>query len=86
MAEEVEFVEGLFVKAPHAKAPDFVKAAISIKPKEMIAWLEARKGQEYINIDVKQSRGGKYYTAVSNFKPKEKAPAKQGDKDDRIPF
>ena len=86
MAEEVEFVEGLFVKAPPAKAPEWVKCLVSIKPAEMIAWLEARKGQEYINIDVKQSKGGKYYAAVSNFKPKEKSPAKQDNEDDGIPF
>ena len=31
MAEEIAFVNGLIVKAPHENAPDFVKAAISIK-------------------------------------------------------
>ncbi len=85
--KEVEFVDGLFVKAPNPKAPDFVKASISIKPVEMLAWLEARKGQEWINLDVKASRGGKWYAAVSTYKPKAKdAKAAGNDTDDEIPF
>lgn len=28
---DIEFVDGLIVKAPHERAPDFVKASISIK-------------------------------------------------------
>ena len=31
MADEIEFVNGLIVKAPLANAPYFVKCAISIK-------------------------------------------------------
>jgi hypothetical protein len=31
MADDIEFVNGLIVKAPHANAPDFVKEAIAEK-------------------------------------------------------
>ena len=99
MAEEIEFVKGLIVKAPHEKAPDFVKAAISIKVEELGLWLREKHkaGDEWVNIDVKESKGGKWYAAVSNFKPKEKAdsvrqPVKKktgnavADMDDDIPF
>lgn len=77
MADDIEFVNGLIVKAPHANAPDFVKAAISIKVADLIEWLSGRD-EEWINIDVKESRGGKWYAAVSTFKPKQQQEQKPG--------
>lgn len=78
--DEVEFVDGLIVKAPHERAPDFVKASISIKVAALTKWLQGRS-EEWVNLDVKQSKKGTWYAAVSNFKPK----AKQDD-DNSPPF
>ena len=69
--EDLEFVDGLIVKAPHERAPDFVKASISIKVAELKEWLDGRD-TEWVNVDVKESRGGKWYAAVNTFKPKDK--------------
>ena len=69
MADDIEFVNGLIVKSPHPNAPDFVKCAISIKVADLAAWLSQRD-DEWVNIDVKESKGGKWYCAVSTFKPK----------------
>ena len=77
MADDIEFVNGLIVKAPHANAPDFVKAAISIKVADLTEWLSDRD-EEWINIDVKESRGGRWYAAVSTFKPKQQQEQKPG--------
>ncbi len=91
MADEIEFVNGLIVKAPHANAPDFVKAAISIKVADLAEWLSQRD-EEWVNIDVKESKGGKWYAAVSTFKPKQREETKPGanvpdaEYDDDIPF
>lgn len=92
MANDIEFVNGLIVKAPHPNAPDFVKCAISIKVADLMEWL-ATKEDEWVNIDVKESQGGKWYAAVSTFKPKDKAPAQEpaapahgGDFNDDIAF
>ena len=90
MADELEFPEGLLVKAPRPSAPDFVKASISIKREELVAWLTARK-DEWINLDVKVSRGGKWYAAVNNYKPKgepksSKEKYDDGELEDDIPF
>lgn len=70
--EEIEFAKGLIVKAPHENAPDFVKASISIKVEEMGMWLREKHkaGEEWINLDVKKSKSGKWYAAVSTFKKK----------------
>ena len=95
--EEIEFVDGLIVKAPHPKAPDFVNASISIKVEDLGKWLRSKykgslENEGWINIDVKESRGGKWYAAVSTYKPKPKdeRPARGGnrvqDLEDDIPF
>jgi len=63
-----EFVNGLIVKAPHVKAPDFVKADISIKREELIEWLSGRQ-EDWININIKVSKGGKWYAEVNDWKP-----------------
>ena len=48
---EKEFVAGLFAKAPHERAPDFVKASLSIKRADLGNWLRG-KSDEWINIDI----------------------------------
>ena len=91
MADDIEFVNGLIVKQPHANAPDFVKCAISIKVADLSEWLSGRN-DEWVNIDVKESKGGKWYAAVSNFKPTHKQENKPGanvpaaEYDDDLPF
>lgn len=97
MAGDTEFVDGLIVKAPNPKAPDFVKASISIKREELIDWLSSRSG-DWVNIDVKESRNGRWYAAVNTYQPKEepkpkigkRPPNNYGDRDqvpdDDIPF
>lgn len=65
---DIEFIAGLIVKAPNANAPDYVKAKLSIKREDLIAWLTARS-DEWINADIKESKGGKWYAAVDNWKP-----------------
>lgn len=86
---DLEFVKGLIVKAPHEKAPDFVKANISIKVADLKEWLSGR-GEDWVNIDVKVSREGKWYAAVSQFKKDETRSSKPvkaaDDSEDDIPF
>ena len=91
--QEVEFVDGLFVKAPRDTAPDFVKAAISIKRADLGNWLRAKQTDDgWINIDVKVSKAGKWYCSVNNFKPQQQeqqqaTPVTEGAPyEDSIPF
>ena len=96
MSDEIEFVSGLFFKLPHENAPDFVKGSLSMKPKELIDWLQKRTGEEFVNVSLKVAKSGKGYASVDTWKPKDKsdapkpAPASRGsggslDSDD-IPF
>ena len=85
--EDIEFVDGLIVKAPHPKAPDFVKAQIAIKVEDLGKWLRAKfkAGEEWVNLDVKEAKSGKWYAAVSTYKPK--SSEKQDKEDDEsVPF
>ena len=99
MSSETEFVDGLIVKAPRDGAPEFVIGSLSIKREEMIAWLQGREG-DWINVDMKEAKSGKWYAAVNTWKPKDEqqqaAPARQTAprqaapaddfQDDDIPF
>ena len=95
MSEEKEFVSGLYPKPPHEKAPDFVKFSIAIKRADLGNWLRG-KDDEWINLQVKESHGGKWYAEVDNWKPdaskqaaQTPAQAPQADEvfpDDGVPF
>ena len=93
---EKQFVDGLIVKPPHEKALDFVKCSISIKRKDLGNWLRG-KSDDWINLDVKVSQGGKWYAEVNDWKPQSNAGSPRstdmqedgsppGYYDDDIPF
>jgi len=65
---DIEFLNGISVKAPHIKAPDFVKGSISIKREELISAL-SEKNEEWINLDIKVSKKGTWYMAINTWKP-----------------
>lgn len=91
---DTQFINGLTVKAPNERAPEYVKAKLSIKRADLISWLQGQTG-DWINADIKVSQGGKWYAAVDTWKPEGKqdsaprqrqAPAADGFQDDSIPF
>lgn len=82
---DTDFPNGLIVKAPREGAPDFVKASLSIKRAELMAWLAGRS-DEWINLDVKIAKSGKWYAAVNTWKPKDTAKAADDFVDDPMPF
>jgi hypothetical protein len=98
---DIEFVEGLNAKSPGDKAPEYVKAKLSMKREALIAWLQQREG-EWVNAEIKVSKSGKWYVAVDAWKPnsdgqsdlpsprRESKPAhadaSNGFVDDSIPF
>lgn len=65
---DIKFIDGLIVKAPNERAPDYVKAKLSIKRQELIGWLQQQSG-DWVNADIKVSQGGKWYAAVDDWKP-----------------
>lgn len=66
---ENKLVDGLYVDKPSESAPDFVKGKISINAK-LIDFYNAHKNDAgYVNIDILESKGGKYYAKLNDFKP-----------------
>ena len=68
MSEQKEFPQGIIFKLPNDKAPDFVKGKLSIKRLELIQYLQS-KNDEWINYDLKVSKGGKAYIDIDEWKP-----------------
>lgn len=68
MSDDIEFARGVYFKAPAENAPDFVYGKISLKRQDLIDWLSEKDG-EWVNLDVKESRGGKIYCSVDTWKP-----------------
>ena len=61
---EKTYLKGLFCFKPHPNSPDFIKAKISIKREDLIEELQNQTG-EWIKVDVKEGKDGKYYTSLS---------------------
>lgn len=91
---DIKFFDGINAFKPNEKAPDFVKAAISVAPskfcKALKTWTEENPDEKYLKLDLKESKEGKYYLSVNDFKPSQPKdyPETQGsnDFDDDIPF
>jgi len=83
MAEKT-FADGLVAKYPHAKAPDFVVAHLSIKATELIAFIEKhRKADGWLNLDLLTSKDGqKMYAVLNEWKPEKKTDRPEPDTND----
>ena len=75
------FVDGMLAKKPDEGAPDFVKLKLSIKLDEFGAWVAAQKKSdpdiEWLNIEIKEGRSGKWYAERNMWKPLADQPARQ---------
>jgi hypothetical protein len=72
MADEKIFADGFIFKR-NENAPDFVVGNVSVKVDEAITFLKAHQSKGWVNLNVKKSQGGKYYTELDTWKPKEKS-------------
>jgi hypothetical protein len=66
MAEDKIFAEGFSFKR-RDNAPEFVVGRQSIKVDEAVAWLKAHAKNGWVNIDIKQARGGNYYCELDTW-------------------
>jgi len=68
---EIKFINGISAKKPPESIASFVKAKVSIKREELIETLK-KSTDEWINLDLKESKEGKYYFQVNEWKPENK--------------
>jgi hypothetical protein len=89
MSQEKIFADG-FVFKRNEKAPDFVVGGISVKVEDAVAFLRKHDKNGWVNLQVKNSQGGKYYIELDTFEPKAQAqaPAQQPEpvNDGTLPF
>lgn len=87
--QEKVFADG-FVFKRNEKAPDFVVGNVSVKVEEATAFLKQHAKNGWVNLQIKNSQGGKYYIELDTFEPKAQAqaPAQQSEpvNDGTLPF
>lgn len=66
--ENKDFPQGIIAKAGNV---DFVKARLSFKVDEFVAYLKQEAKNGWVNIDVLESKAGKLYTKLNDYQPKE---------------
>lgn len=75
MAEEKIFADGFSFKRNN-NAPDFVVGKMSIKMDEAVAFIKANAKNGWVNLDIKQAKGGNYYCELDTWEAKQKAQPK----------
>ena len=80
-----EFVNGLFVDR-RENAPDFIKANLSFKVEAFIEYLKSKANEKgYVNIDLKESKEGKLYASLNDWKPRQQEEQPAGHVEDTQP-
>ena len=75
MSTEKVFAQGLIVKR-RENAPSFVTCSLSVKADEFKAFIDQHQSNGWVNLNVKQSQGGKYYAELDTWKPNQEAERK----------
>ncbi len=74
--ENAIFAEGIYLNTVHEKAPDFIKANVSIHVQKAISWLATNQKladeKGYIKLVGKESKQGKRYFQIDTWKPEKK--------------
>jgi hypothetical protein len=65
---DIEFIDGISVKDPRPKAPDFVICSGGIRRLALIEYLQQQDG-DYVNFQIKRSKKGGLYVQRDNWKP-----------------
>ncbi|BAQ89538.1 hypothetical protein [uncultured Mediterranean phage uvMED] len=77
MTEDKKFAEGLYVKE---STVDFVKFKLSINKDQFTQWYKKKledKDDDWINLDIKVSKDGKWYVEENTWKPKKEEEQKE---------
>ncbi len=70
---EKQFASGMRASRREG-TPEFVKASLGIKVEEFIEWLRGvQNGSEWVNIDIKVGKSGKWYAELNTYNRAETA-------------
>ena len=87
---EKEFPKGIRFYEPSERAPKFIRGSISVNVNEFFLWAEQHKNERgYLNLDVKESKGGKVYVDLNTYQPGNrtvKPPVVEEEEDGDMPY
>ena len=63
------FIDGIIFKPPRENAPPFVRGSLSVKVQEFTKFCQEHQKNNWVNIDILKSKGGKTYLALNDFVP-----------------
>ena len=69
MNKEKIFADG-FSFSKREDAPDFVIGKVAIKVADALTFIKEHDSKGWVNLDIKQSKGGKYYMELDTWQPK----------------
>jgi len=91
-----DLIGGVYPKKRHENTPDYVLGKFSINVEQFREWMQSylkeNPEKEWVNIEMKLSRGDKPYAVLDTWepnsegKPTEPAPKAEEFNDDDIPF
>ena len=80
------YLEGFWVEKPHPKSSDFVIAKVSLNVEKLAKAINER-GDKFINLQIKESKEGKFYAEIDEWKPESKENWYDNNKkDEDFPF
>jgi len=79
MTDKSKFVDGVIVKKPSDKAPEFIIANIAVNIGDFLNWANQNSKNGWVNFIIKESQGGKFYAEIDTFDPKKKEYAKRAE-------
>ncbi len=83
MAEKI-FADGFFIEKKEG-SPEWLKGSVSIQVSKAIAFLELyEKKSGYVNLDLKESVGGKLYLELNTWVPKDDKTAEEEDNQEKL--
>lgn len=65
--ESKTFAKGINFKR-NENAPDFVVGKLTIKVDEALNFIETHSKDNWLNLDIKQAKSGKYYIELDSYK------------------
>ena len=73
---EKKYIDGLYCKRPHEKAPQFVKGDIGINADSFCKWLQENKNEKgYVNLQILEGRDGSCYIKHNDYQGPKKMEA-----------
>ena len=69
MQQEKIFADGFSFKR-NENAPNFVVGRMSVKVEDAVVWLKSNAKNGWVNMDIKQSKGGNYYCELDTWEAK----------------